>query len=367
MFDVSDVIHFNKTVQNDRSITADARRAGRWDYSKQNAEVGARYQLLPSVTVGTAVGWERWDRNFHREVEDSDEFFAKASVDVTPFDWLLVRGSYRPAFRRIAAYNTRAHAQHTVDEDAAAAAQGQSIFLRKFDEGERNEQRFDLQVQVTPLDGLSFTPTGSFRYDDYINSRLGLQEETSYSLGMDVTWNPHQHFAFSAGYMHEHDDQKMRSRSRPVTGTTTFDFKDFEWVSSIIDTYDTFYAGVKIVLIPRVLDWSSGVNYAYSLGRLNTNNPVPPASGTAAQRTSARAQPFPATEDTLVRVDASLRYHFWKQWTATLGYAFESFRKNDWHTDGLMPFMPGITSIWLGDDDRNYTAHIVGLRLGYRF
>jgi len=367
MFDVSDVITFNKTVQNDRSITSEARRAGRWDYSKQNAEVGARYQLLPSVTVGTAVGWERWDRNFHREVEDSDEFFAKASVDVTPFDWLLVRGSYRPAFRRIAAYNSRAHSQHTVDEDATAAAQGQSILLRKFDEGERNEQRFDLQVQVTPFDGLSLTPTGSYRYDDYINSRLGLQEETSYSLGMDVTWNPHERVSFSAGYMHEHIDQKMRSRSRPVTGTTTFDFKDFEWVSSIIDSYDTFYAGLKVAIIPRVLEWSSGVNFAYSLGRLNTNNPVTPASGTAAQDASATAQSFPATEDRLIRLDASLRYHFWKQWTATLGYAFESFRKNDWHTDGLRPFMPGITSIWLGDDDRNYTAHIVGLRLGYRF
>jgi MtrB/PioB family decaheme-associated outer membrane protein len=367
MFDVSDTIHFNKVAQNDRSITTAARRAGRWDYSKQNAEVGARYALLPSVTVGTAVGWERWDRNFHREVEDSDEFFAKATVDVTPFDWLLVRGTYRPSFRRIAGYNTRAHTDHTVDEDAAAANQGQSVLLRKFDEGERNEQRFDVFVQLTPLEGLTITPNGSYRYDDYINSKLGLQEETSYSLGIDLTWSPHERFAFSIGYVHDHTDQKMRSRSRPVTGTTTFDFKDFEWVSNIRDTYDTIYAGVKIVVIPRVLEWSAGVNYATSLGRLNTNNPVVPASGTAAQDASATAFPFPATEDQLIRLDAALRYHFWKSWTATFGYAFESFQKNDWRTDRLMPFQPGVTSIWLGDDDRNYTAHIVGLRLGYRF
>ena len=367
MFDVSDLITFNATVQDDRSITAEAHRAGRWDYSKQNAEVGARYQLLPAVAVGTAFGWERWDRSALREVEDSDEVYAKATVDVKVADWVLVRGTYRPAFRRINRYNTRAESQHTVDEDNAQALQGQAIRLRKFDEGERNEQQFNVLVQITPIEGLSFTPTGSYKYDDYISSELGLQEETSYSLGMDLTWNPHERFAFSAGYMYEHDDQKMRSRSRPVTGTTTFDFKDFEWVSSIIDSFDTYYAGVKVTLIPRVLEWSSGANFAYSLGRLNSNNPVVPASGTAAQRASATALPFPATEDRLVRVDASLRYHFWKQWTATLGYAFESYRKNDWHTDGLRPFTPGITSIWLGDDDRNYTAHIFGVRVGYRF
>jgi MtrB/PioB family decaheme-associated outer membrane protein len=366
MFDVSDILHFNRVAVNDRAVDP-ARRAGRWDYSKQNAELGARYQLLPSVALGTAVGWERWDRNAHREVENSDELYAKATLDLTPTDWLLVRGTYRPAFRRIDAYNTGAHAEHTVVEDNAASQAGQSILLRKYDEGERNEQRFDLQLQITPVEGLSFTPSGSYRYDDYIASKLGLQEETSYSLGLDVTWTPHERFQFSAGYVHEHSHQKMRSRSRPVSGTTTFDFKDYDWLSNILDTFDTVYAGVKVVLIPRVLDWSSGVNFATSLGRVNGNNPVPPASGTAAQDAAATATDFPSTEDMLVRVDASLNYHFWKQWTASLGYAYEQFKINDWRTNHLMPFTPGVTSIWLGNDTRDYTAHIIGLRLGYRF
>jgi HAE1 family hydrophobic/amphiphilic exporter-1 len=38
----------------------------------------------------------------------------------------------------------------------------------------------------------------------------------------------------------------------------------------------------------------------------------------------------------------------------------ESFRR-------LNPMVPGTTSIWLGDDQRNYAAHIVGVTLGYRF
>jgi MtrB/PioB family decaheme-associated outer membrane protein len=366
MFDVGPVIHFDGVTVNDRSVSP-ARRAGRWDFARQNAEVDARWRIIAPVAVTTGAGWEHWDRNEHREVPESDEFFGKLAVDVTPADWVLVRATYRPSFRRINKYNTEAHAEHTVDEDAAAALAGQSRLLRKPDEGERDQQRFDLLVQLTPFDTLSISPTGSYHYDDYVRSRLGVQEETGWSAGLDLTWSPFERVAFSAGYVREESDRRMRSRSRPVTGVTTFDFKDFEWVSETADTIDTVYAGVKVSLIPRVLDWSAGLNFATATGRLDTSNPVKPASGTAAQNFTATAQPFPATEDNLLRVDAALRYFFDKGWWVTFGYAFESFQKDDWRTDRLVPVMPGVTSIWLGNDARNYTAHIVGVTLGYRF
>jgi hypothetical protein len=45
-----------------------------------------------------------------------------------------------------------------------------------------------------------------------------------------------------------------------------------------------------------------------------TRNPTPPVSGTAAQNAAAAAKPFPAFTDMLVRVDAALTYHFYKNW-----------------------------------------------------
>ncbi|HET7342045.1 MAG TPA: MtrB/PioB family outer membrane beta-barrel protein, partial [Methylomirabilota bacterium] len=340
---------------------------GRFDFRRQNADLDARYQLLAPVALTVGTGWEHWDRNSHREVPETDEFFGKLAVDVTPADWLLVRTSYRPSFRRINEYNTRAHAAHVVEEDPAAALQGQSILLRKFDEAERDRQRVDMEWQITPWDTLTITPSASYRYDDYIASVLGLQQEVSWSLGIDVGWTPNRRLSVSGGYVHEVNEQKMRSRSRPVTGATTFDFADFEWISFMADTVDTMHTGVNVALIPGVLDWVAGVNYATATGRIETRNPVAPASGTAAQRASATAKPMPAVEDSLLRLDVALKYHFWKSWTATLGYAFESFQKEDWRTDTLRPFVPGVTSIFLGNDARNYDAHIVGVTLGYRF
>ena len=81
---------------------------------------------------------------------------------------------------------------------------------------------------------------------------------------------------------------------------------------------------------------------------------------------TATAKPWPAFEDELVHIDTALRYHFSKSWTASLGYMFEAFQKKDWRTDQLNPFM-GPSAVWLGNDYRNYDAHIAALTLTYRF
>jgi hypothetical protein len=332
-----------------------------------------------ALTVGG--GWESWLRNQHREVHNSNEAFAKAAVDATPFDWLLARLTYRAGFRRIGEYNTRAHAEHSVvEDDEPGTNQGQSVLLRKYDESNRNTQQIGLFLQIMPLETLTITPTGSYGWTDYLNPSppavdpaggrsnvLGAQEGTNWNLGADVSWAPIERLKLAAGYLHESYYQKMRSRSRPVSGEFAFDFKDFDWITNITDTIDTVYAGLEVSVIPNVLEAAFNGSYAYALSTYHNRNPVAPTSGSAAQDASAKAQRFPAFEDELIRLEGVLRYHFWKNWTAKLGYIFESWQKHDWRTDQLNPFIPGVTSIWLGNDLKNYTAHIVAASIGYRF
>ncbi|HEU5323967.1 MAG TPA: MtrB/PioB family outer membrane beta-barrel protein, partial [Methylomirabilota bacterium] len=326
-----------------------------------------RWHPVRPLALTLGAGWEHWDRNQQREVPTSDEAFGKAAVDLTPVDWFLARLTYRPSLRRIDEYNTHAHHTHTVEEDPAAAAQSQSILLRKFDEGERDRHSVELMLQFVPVETLTATVTAEWRNDDYVTSALGLQDATRWAAGFDTSWRPVERVALSAGYVHELIYQKQRSRSRPVTGANTFDFPDFDWISVNTDTIDTFRVASDVVLVPRTLHWNTSASYAYALGRVETRNPIGVASGTAAQRDSARARPWPAFEDQLLRIDTALRYEFWKNWTASLGYAWESYQKNDWRTDRLNPFVSGVSSIWLGADQRNYDAHILTLILGYRF
>ncbi len=367
--DMSDEPLFPAHVVNDRTLVVEERKAGRIEYTRHNLDLDGRIRLIQPLSVTLGGGWERWDRNEHREVPTSDELFAKAALDWTPFDWLLARLTYRPSFRRVDKYDTFAHLSHTVVEELTASdfAQSQSTLLRKFDEGERDRQRVDLLLQFFPLETLAATLTGSWINDDYIDGRFGLRDATTWSAGFDLNWTPVERVAVFGGYTHESIFQKQRSRSRPVTGSTTFDFADFDWISDNTDTVDTFHVGASVALIPRRLDWNVSANYSYALGRIETRNPVAPTSGTAVQQSSATAKRMPAFEDALLRLDTALRYHFLKQWTASLGYAFESFQKNDWRTDRLNPFIPGVSSVWLGNDLRNYDAHIVGLTLRYAF
>jgi MtrB/PioB family decaheme-associated outer membrane protein len=378
MIDNSDQIAFSALVVNDRTI-AEGRRAGRWDYVRQDAGVDARWQLMAPVALTLGAGWESWLRNKHREAHNSNEAFAKAALDLTPFDWLLARLTYRAGFRRIGLYNTRAHAEHTVEEEGGdATTQGQSVLLRKFDESNRNTQQVDLLLQIMPLETLTVTPTGSYRWTDYLSSTsvdpaggtsgfLGAQDASSWTAGTDLTWTPTERFTLMVGYMHESNYQKMESRSRPVVGTVALDFSNFDWLTNITDTIDTLYAGVKVAVIPKKLDVAFNGSYAYALSTYENRNPVAPTSGTAAQNATAKAQRFPAFDDELLRLETAISYHFLPQWTAKLGYIFESWQKHDWRTDQLNPFIPGVTSIWLGNDLRNYTSHIIAATIGYRF
>jgi MtrB/PioB family decaheme-associated outer membrane protein len=367
--DMSDTLQFPGHVVNDRTLVNEPRIAGRYDYTKQNADFDARWRFGQPVALTAGVGWERWDRSEHREVPQSDEYTGKLALDVTPVDWMTARLAYRPAFRRISEYNTFAHLAHTVVEEPTPdeQAQGQSVLLRKFDEGERDRHRVDLLVSLMPTDVISITPAFSYRHDDYKDSALGLQKAEAYSAGLDLGWTPVEWLSMTAGYVYERIDQQQRSRNREVAGTRTFDFTDFDWITKNVDTIHTLHAGAKATLIREKLDAVIDMAYSKATGEVNNSNPVKPTSGTAAQRANATVRPFPDLEDSLLRVEASLRYYLAKSWTLSLGYIFERFDQTDFRTDTLNPFVPGSASIWLGNDPKDYTAHILVMSVGYRF
>ena len=372
--DWSDEPIFQGHVLNDRTLVNEERTSPRYGYTRHNVDLDGRWKFAQPLALTLGTGWERWDRVDHREAPKSDEIFGKVAVDATPWEWLMARLTYRPSFRRIAEYNTFAHHQHTVleDETGAQLIQGQSTLLRKFDEANRDRQRVDLLLQFFPLETLTASITGSWRYDEYLHSNggLGLQQATNWSAGFDVGWTPSERVALTAGYVHEDIFQQQLSRNRIVSGAgSTLDAIDYNWLSNNIDTVDTFYVGAKLSLIPGRLDWNLGMNYSTATGQILTRNPNgPPTSGSVSQDATATAKRMPAFEDTLIRVDTALRYHISKAWTLGLAYAYEQFTKHDWRTDTLNPFMPGVaSSIWLGVDAKDYAAHILALTASYRF
>lgn len=377
LMDFSDTPTFSAFIINDQNtIASGPLRAGRFDFQRQNANLDGRWRIAPSTALTLGVGWEGWNRNRNWEVTHTDEAIAKAALDYTPSDWLLVRATYLPSFRRGNAYNTNAYLKNNAD-DPPGFPGAQNFEMRKFNEADRDRQRADLMVQITPTDRLSFSPTAGYKFDDYIasgmfqngNTRnqvtMGLQQVVGWSAGMDVNWAPTDRISFSAGYVHDSNFQKQRGSVRNPNDPS------LDWISNSTDTVDTFHGSIKAAVLPKKLDFLFNGSYSYAMSLVQQYSPN--ATGSAvysAAGPNAVTYRWPAFEDAYARLEAALQYHFTKSLTGKLFYVYESFTKHDWQTDTSQPFLgAGVagTPIFLGNDQKNYWAQILGVTLKYKF
>jgi MtrB/PioB family decaheme-associated outer membrane protein len=364
--DLSDQFIITNWALNDRTGSAlqTAWQNTRESFTRQNADVDARYQIIQPVATTVGFGWEQWVRGPERDARETDEFFLKAAVDATPFDWLLARLTYKPSFKR-GDYKTWGLSTAGVATNAAAPSEilGRT---RRFDEAERDRQRVDLMLQFTPLETVSIMPTAAWRHDDFIASEFGLRWETSWSAGIDVSWTPTERVSFSVGYMHELIDRDLESRNSAGAANATY-------VVNMADTFDTFFVNGKMALIPTVLDWTAGASYSTSYGSIVNRNisgnlpGYPPIANPA-----GLAKRMPDFDDQLLRLETKLLYHFAKSWTASVFYAFEQWRHHDWRTDNWLPYNPMMAGtpfgdVYLGVDQKNYDNHMMGVTLAYRF
>jgi hypothetical protein len=210
-----------------QTVGQEPMRAGRYSFLRQNADVAGRYQFTPNMAVTLGLGWEGWNRSHDYEVTLSNEALAKAAFDYTPTDWLLARLSYTAGFPLGGGYNTNAWGEANMNQPPTFnGSASQLTTLRKFNEGDRNQQVLTLMTQVTPNDTLTFTPSASYKYVDYISSGLfeqqaaplnnksllGLQQVVGWNAGMDINWTPSDRIAFTA-HAHESLFQKQRNRN----------------------------------------------------------------------------------------------------------------------------------------------------------
>ncbi len=377
--DMSDTITFGAFIINDQNaVTASPYRAGRYSYLRQNADVAGRYQFTHNTALTLGVGWEGWNRSHDYEVTRSDEPMAKAAFDYTPTDWMLARLSYTAGFKRGDGYNSNAWGEANGNQPPTFAGSGsQDTHLRKFNEGDRDQQVVNLMLQITPTDKLTFTPSASYKYVNYVSgglfdsqaapqhnlSLLGLQQVVGWNAGMDINWAPTDRISFSTGYVHESNFQKQRNRNNPPTNAS------MDWISDSTDTTETFNASTKATILPEKLVFKMNGSYSQTLGRVEQYSPN--ATGSAVYNAGLPGDitfRWPAFYDSLAHIDGALEYNLTKAWTAKLFYVYEQFINHNWQTN-VTPFLNNNSAgaIFLGQNWQNYTAQIVGVTLKYKF
>jgi hypothetical protein len=314
--------------------------------------------------------WERFDRR-EREVEESTENTVGTSVDYNPYDWLLVRGSYK-------------HGDRDPKEYIGGAAMLPS--LRKYDEAGRTRQRGEGLLQVTPLAPLTFSASYSTTQDAYrekgclwlgYDQCYGLLKDISYSYTFETSYAPNSNLSLFAEYTKEKYNYRQRSRQRnPASGNTPAnDSPNNDWETNRRDKVDNYAAGLTATLNPKAV-----VDLFYSLS-VAQNKIFTRALGTPAITgyLVTTAPPFPGVAD---YPDSDNRWH---QMVASikcpllsgnlipkLEYRYEKYDRVDFQLVQVGQYFtdPQLTSalfLGVGADVPGYNAHIVSASLEYRF
>lgn len=374
------VFTFPGHVVNDQTLVLDPRRNVPHEYTKQNSGADVSFRPFQPLSLKVGYDWERWDWDDAREVTVTNEHTVKGVADVTPWSWLLVRGSYAKSWKDGGAYNTFAHLAHTLTTEEALEEEipaFQFPGLRKLDEADRVRDKVLTLAQITPFETLSLTASYSFAFDDYPSTSYGVTKGENWSASIDAVYSIFPWLSLFADYTREEFKTEQRSRNRPVTGTTTFDFQDFDWVSKNIDIVDTFGVGLDATLLPKRLDLRLGYSLSIAEESIDTFNPITPTSGTPAQDTAATAGQFPSRLNWFHQLTASLWYHLTKHLSTKLGYRYERYLRQDFAIENIQPYMgqpdiPGdptraTRDVFLGADVPNYEAHIIEMALRYKF
>jgi MtrB/PioB family decaheme-associated outer membrane protein len=388
----------NTNATTGRTAYGMPRRALAYSYNKQNASEELQWRPWKWATLGTFVGWERWDRT-HRDVNLTNEFIGKTSADFKIYDVAVLRSSVLYSERRYDKYdpvNNWFAAMFPIPNYVIPPNVNMvtppinlySPYQRQFDMANRDRRRANVSLDWTPFSVLTITPTAGAKFDDYrlnLNAgEVGLNKDHNWNAGIEGTVVLSPGNTVTLSYMHEIFDRKLyatttaQSMFLPPGPRNGF-------LSDMHERVDTVMVSTNMELVPSTLDLK--LSYAYSFGAEDwtaQNAPYTPV-GTVpvvALCPGVTCLPFPTTSTNFQRADGTLRYTVDPQIVSKLGWIGEVFVKlryvwernsvNNWQQDLMSPYLYLIDTTYarmieMGGTNPNYNVHRVQLSLAAKW
>lgn len=361
-----------RTVKNDKNAAVHNDTPS---YVRQTAKLAADYQVLHPLTVEVDAMWDRYN-HAHQRIDSTDEVGAGAGFVYRPVEMAKLRGAYHYAHRAVKNYKRG----NTVLNPEAPG-------LANFNWADRVRNRADLRADLNPTDALSFGVAGQYQIDDYgAAERFGFKSQKNLIGSVDVAYDPSDKVTLSLTYSREHrkgltqnaaKDDAFNVAGSALDDTFTGDsFNPFNyWNTDITENVDTIGFAAEVRPIPEKLTLNMGYDYSESRMRFDTSNPNAAEasamgySGTKLANGAAQVWPLVVNKTHEVRAGGS--YELMKDLTIGLNYLFSWYMLNDFQNTGA--YMSGTTPenttkyVATGASNYNYTAHMVGTTLAYRF
>jgi hypothetical protein len=359
-------------------------------YIKQNAGAELNWRPAPQWNVNAGAGWEHYSY-VQADVNATNEYSGKASVDWKPTSWFTARASGYYADRTFDTYNYNLFVSSTQFPTVPGFTPTTGFFwfyapaYQQFMFDNRQRTKTNIAFDIVAFRGVTISPTFKFQ-DDYYGlnpvNQEGINNSRSTSWGVDVGYVVNPDLSFLVSYYWEDYNQLLYNYTSifngfgytapPGTCTPPFTAAN-PAANCLITTSDkthvnTVTALVNYAAIPGKLNIDA--RYAVSLGvdqqLLSTASPAVGCNNCQGQ--------FPNDTTLLQRLDLTATYKFDPTWAslwglkadlkAKLRYTWERNSVSNWQNDPLAPFTPVLpTSIWLGYDNPNYNVQMVAASL----
>ncbi|HSR72717.1 MAG TPA: MtrB/PioB family decaheme-associated outer membrane protein [Kiloniellales bacterium] len=324
--------------------------------SFENHQAGADvgYRFMPRTKFTLGYQYDQKERDF-QEVAITREHTVKGKLSATPYSWASGWVEYARSFREGSNYVD--NRPFLVSHTEQFLAGEEDLFenhpqLRKFWFADRDRDAVRAVLTLMPHDQVTVGLSGNYTLDDYSDSLFGLQERTMAGGTLDVSYSPRPDLTGHVFFTYENFLNEQKG-CESCTGTP--DDTSVHW---FVDNEDRIYTaglGGEWNIIEDKLDFS--FDYIFSLAFTD----IDVTGGSA-----LTVAPLPTIKSRLHALNARLDYNFRDNLTARLGYRFETLSTKDFAIDGIdVDTVEDVIS--LGESSPDYTAHVVGVSMIYRF
>lgn len=361
-------MHFASHTVLDQSVGA-AQETGRFAYHKLNVGAYADWRMMRALTLGVDASQETAVRT-EREYRETVETAVNTVLRYRPARWLGLTGKYL--------WNDRVGNDYQEDHyNHDGGAFDETPGLRRPDVGPRLRNAGELTMDANG-GALAFSLSGGLGHDKYkageglINDGVsthtfqnyGLLEQRNSRAGVDVSYDLSGGVGLFGFYQYEQVEGIQRSNYNGSSGASQDATTD--WTLQTIDRYDVFGLGIDLQPTQKV-GVGLGYDLSYSRGAYDYLDVQPLAvSGTGSAPIVSPPETKTCKQDYKIQCD----YKAKDDVTFTLGYLFERFDVSDFAKD-IAPLTSGLaanqTNLLMGDSISDYKAHVVNLKVKYKF
>jgi MtrB/PioB family decaheme-associated outer membrane protein len=294
-------------------------------------------QLLRFLPAGQHIrlsgGWRHDEtKRTYQEVSDSKEDTGWGRVAWRPLKWLDLAVKWGGANREVDAYTV-----------VGTILAPQNPLLRKYNLADRERQFAEGTLSLTPVEALNFTVTGTYANNDYVNSKVGLQNSRDAGYTIGLNWAPEGNFSAYAQY-------GWQGISARQSGSGAFSTPD--WAAQSKDRFRNGNVGFRIANIGKQLDLDVEAFLANSVGNTALTGNV--------------ASNLPSLRTRMNGGSISLAYTPRPALTVRAGLRYEHFDTDDYALDYVgASTVPALLS--MGGQAWDYDAVLATVAFRYRF